>query len=183
MQSTSTKVTGIEVEKLYIKKLNASGINCVNRMTDLDDAEVDTIFCFHTLEHLKEPVEILKLFKKCLGSKGHLVVEVPHANDLLLRHLRSQAFKDFTLWSQHLILHSRISLERFLKAAGFSNFIIQGKQRYKLSNHLNWLLSGTAGGHKTILSGLDTNELANAYERSLQMIDATDTLVAIVSNE
>lgn len=181
VQSASVEASGIEIEKSYSKNLNKIGINCFENLSDLGENKVDTIFCFHTLEHLKQPVEILKEFKAVLGSKGHLIVEVPHSNDLLLRHLESSAFKDFTLWSQHLILHSRTSLERFLKAAGFSNFVIQGKQRYKISNHLNWLSYGQPGGHKNILSSIDTDDLTNAYEKSLQMIDATDTLVAIVS--
>lgn len=182
-KAVSGEAFGIEIEKSYLKNLNDNGINCFNDLANLDEKEIDTIFCFHTLEHLKEPVETLRIFKKILDKKGHLVVEVPHANDLLLRHLHSQEFKDFTLWSQHLVLHTRKSLERFLLAAGFSSFVIQGKQRYKISNHLNWLSKGQAGGHKNILSSLDTDELTNAYERSLQMIDATDTLIAIVEIE
>ena len=183
VQGMSTESIGIEIEKSYVQNLNDIGIPCYKNMSDLRDREINTIFCFHTLEHLKQPVEVLSMFKKALSTKGNLIIEVPHANDLLLRHLKSKEFKDFTLWSQHLILHTRTSLERFLHAAGFTNFIIQGKQRYKLSNHLNWLSSGKPGGHKNILSSLDTDELTNAYERSLQMVDATDTLVAIVTTE
>ena len=143
----------------------------------------DTIFCFHTLEHLNDPIEVLKSFKKILKPQGHIVIEVPHAKDFLLSTLSNKDFKNFTLWSQHLILHTRTSLEKLLKVSNFNNFIIQGKQRYKLSNHLNWIVSGEPGGHKSLLSSIDTNELTVAYERSLQMIDATDTLVAVIRND
>ena len=177
------KAIGIEIQKSYVKDLNSVGIDCVESLNALDQKEIDTIFCFHTLEHLKEPIQTLKSFKKVLKNNSHLVVEVPHANDFLLRYLKSESFKNFTLWSQHLILHTRKSLEVFLREAGFSNFIIQGKQRYKISNHFQWLSNDQPGGHKSILSSIDTDELTSAYERSLQMIDATDTLVAIVESE
>jgi hypothetical protein len=43
------------------------------------------------------------------------------------------------------------------------------------------LNNGKPGGHKSILSSIDTEDLSDAYERSLQMVDATDTLVAIAT--
>ncbi|ODN71919.1 hypothetical protein [Methylobrevis pamukkalensis] len=77
------------------------------------------------------------------------------------------------------MLHTRESLRRLLMAAGYRNVIVQGRQRYPLSNHLGWLSSGRPGGHKGPLAALDTPDLARAYEAALQAVDATDTLVAI----
>ena len=114
-----------------------------------------------------------------LRKGGILVLEVPNANDLLLNHLQVKEFKDFTLWGQHLILHTRESLNRMLKHVGFNKIMISGVQRYSLSNHLYWLKNGAPGGHKSILSCIDTTELQIAYSNSLAKIDATDTLLAI----
>ena len=180
-QDSSEEVIGVEIEKSYFQNLNQDGIQCVRNLSELGSKTFDTVFCFHTLEHLKDPIEILTSFSPTLNNNGNLVVEVPHANDFLLQNLKSEAFKKFTLWSQHLILHTRVSFKRFLMEAGFKNFTIQGKQRYKLSNHLNWLSFSEPGGHKGLLSSIDTDRLTKAYEESLQMIDATDTLVAVVS--
>ena len=180
-QDSSEEVIGVEIEKSYFQNLNQDGIQCVRNLSELGSKTFDTVFCFHTLEHLKDPTEILASFAPTLNYNGHLVIEVPHANDFLLQNLECEAFKKFTLWSQHLILHTRVSFKRFLMEAGFKNFTIQGKQRYKLSNHLNWLSFSEPGGHKGLLSSIDTDRLTKAYEESLQMIDATDTLVAVVS--
>ena len=181
IKASATEVFGCEIEKISVNHLNEMGINCLTDIKDFESESVDTIFCFHTLEHLKKPLEALKEFRRILVPKGHLVIEVPHANDFLLRYLKSEAFKNFTLWSQHLILHSRVSLKKFLSVSGFDNFVIQGKQRYPLSNHFYWLIQGKPGGHKSILSSLDTDDLLRAYEGSLQMIDATDTLIAVAT--
>jgi 2-polyprenyl-3-methyl-5-hydroxy-6-metoxy-1,4-benzoquinol methylase len=175
------EICGIEIERSYVKHLNEVGLDCQTDINKVKSGSVDTVFCFHTLEHLKEPLEVLRQFYRILTSKGHLIIEVPHANDFLFKHLKSDPFKEFSLWSQHLILHSRISLEKFLRVSGFNDFIIQGKQRYPISNHLNWLRNGKPGGHKSILSSLDNEALSMAYESSLQMLDATDTLVAVVT--
>ncbi len=180
--ASSDEVIGVELQTSYRKELNKDKIRCIPDLKEIQNDSIDTVFCFHTLEHLKDPIKHLKSFKDILCPKGHLIIEVPHANDFLLRYLKNEEFKGFSLWSQHLILHSRVSLAAFLSEAGFNNFVIQAKQRYSLSNHFNWLIHGKAGGHKNIFSVLDTDELNKAYEGSLQMIDATDTLVAIVSN-
>ena len=181
ISADAEEICGIEIEKSYVSHLKSDQINCVLNIKEIPAGSIDTVFCFHTLEHLQRPIEILQEFKRVLGSRGQIIIEVPHANDFLLRYLKSDIFKNFTLWSQHLILHSRISLEKFLNVAGYNNITIQGKQRYPLSNHLHWLNHGKPGGHKSILSSIDTEDLSGAYERSLQMIDATDTLVAIAT--
>ena len=164
-----------------MNKLNDEGIKCFRNLSETTE-KFDTIFCFHTLEHLSNPLEILCELREHLCDGGTLILEVPHANDFLLRYLNSEQFKKFTLWSQHLILHTRVSLNVILQAAGFKRIIIQGKQRYKVSNHLYWLSNEQPGGHKTELSAIDTDELTKSYESSLKMIDATDTLVAVISN-
>ena len=93
--------------------------------------------------------------------------------------LNNEEFKQFTLWSQHLVLHTRESLSRFLKFSGFENINIRGVQRYPLSNHMNWLAYGKPGGHKAPLSLIDSNSLNYEYGNALARIDATDTLVAV----
>jgi hypothetical protein len=124
---------------------------------------------------------VIQELKKKLVLGGTLIVEVPHAKDFLLNYMTSKPFKNFTLWSQHLILHTRVSLERFFKRTSFDHLTVQGIQRYNLANHLTWLAHGLPGGHKKPISVIETKELQSAYENSLRMIDATDTLIAIGS--
>lgn len=113
-----------------------------------------------------------------MNSNGILVVEVPHANDFLLTIAKLPSFKSFTLWSQHLVLHTRESLKRLLYVCDFTKIIINSRQRYPLSNHLNWMINGEPGGHKTLFSVFDDVALNKKYAKALASIDATDTLVA-----
>jgi hypothetical protein len=135
---------------------------------------------FHVLEHLSNPLSVLAQLRDILKpDNGTLVVEVPHANDFLISQLHCKPFIDFTLWSQHLVLHTRDSLYKLLSAAGFVDIRIAGVQRYGLANHLTWLSEGKPGGHKGPLSLLETADLSQAYQSALAAQDCTDTLVAI----
>lgn len=175
----TSSCAGIELETQYVESLNKDGISASSSLEELDDSSLDTIFAFHVLEHLPNPIYFLDLMYKKLKSGGKLVSEVPHANDFLMNNLDCEEFKKFTLWSQHLVLHTRHSLSQLINYCGFMNTSIEGVQRYPLSNHLYWLHKGKPGGHKSPLALLDSAELNHEYESSLNRLDATDTLVAV----
>ncbi|WP_421866749.1 class I SAM-dependent methyltransferase [Motiliproteus sp.] len=140
------------------------------------DFEVVTLF--HVFEHLTDPIGTLKQLRQRMQAGGQLVIEVPHAGDLLLSRLELETFKAFTFWSEHLILHSRQTLVAFVEAAGFRVASIEGCQRYPLANHLHWLAQGKPGGHQ-YWPDLSDPELDRAYEKRLEQIDCTDTLILI----
>lgn len=179
-RSVAATVCGIELQQDSAERLRAAGIAC-HAALDASVGELDTVFAFHALEHLPDPLQVLRQMRAALRPGGRLVVEVPHARDLLLDQLDVAAFRRFTLWSQHLVLHTRQSLASLLAAAGFGQVLIEGVQRYPLSNHLHWLRHGKPGGHRTPLAQLDTPGLRHEYAAALARLDATDTLVAIAS--
>jgi len=135
------------------------------------------------LEHLPDPINTLKRVYGRLkqGGEGKVIIEVPHARDFLLDGLKVESFINFTLWSQHLILHTRESLALMLNDAGFKDIRIEGVQRYSLANHFHWLRNGKPGGHREALSVFETDSLRSTYAEALSRIDANDTLVAIAS--
>ena len=181
VQPYCNKVIGVELQQNYVDELNANDISCVNSLDAIDDKSLDVAVSFHVIEHLPNPLETLSELMRKVVTGGQVLIEVPHANDFLLSAIACEEFKQFTLWSQHLILHTRVSLRKTLEFVGFKDIQIEGVQRYPLSNHLNWLANGKAGGHKSPLSILDSDVLFNAYQSSLARIDATDTLVAVAT--
>ncbi|WP_209010753.1 class I SAM-dependent methyltransferase [Labrenzia sp. PHM005] len=179
VQNEAQSCCGVELQDDYVTALNANGISCHTSLSALPDNSMDSALSFHVLEHLPEPKPILQELYRVLKPGGLLVAEVPHAKDVLLNELKSEAFKAFTLWSQHLVLHTRDSLSRLLASSGYGDIVIEGVQRYPLSNHLTWLSAGKPGGHKSTLAAIDTPDLQRSYEAALNRIDVTDTLVAI----
>lgn len=175
------KVIGVELRDQYLETISNEKITCLSNLDEIAPKTIDVFCLFHVLEHLPRPWETLAIIRTKLKQDGVLILEVPHAKDFLLCTLKNEDFKKFTLWSEHLILHTRESLFRTIKDAGYSNIKISGVQRYPLSNHFNWLTEGKPGGHTSTLSVIDDNCLTNAYENTLSRLDATDTLLAVVS--
>jgi 2-polyprenyl-3-methyl-5-hydroxy-6-metoxy-1,4-benzoquinol methylase len=153
------------------------GHTVLNGIDQVSPAFLDVISLFHVLEHLTSPLETLKALSTRLKPGGLLIIEVPHARDALFTLYDSEAFKRFTFWSEHLVLHTRQSLRLLLEAAGLVNVEITGKQRYPMSNHLHWLSKGKPGGHEA-WAFLDSAGLHAEYEASLSRVDRTDTLIA-----
>lgn len=175
-------IIGIELGEQYVKTIKNEDVTCLPNLDSIDPKSIDVFCLFHVLEHLPKPWETLVNIRTKLKPDGILVLEVPHAKDFLLDTLKSEDFKKFTLWSEHLILHTRESLFRTLQDAGFRDIKISGVQRYPLSNHFSWLTEGKPGGHTSILSVIDDHCLSIAYENTLARLDVTDTLMAVVKN-
>lgn len=180
MRPHCQEVAGIELSDQHRTAGQTRGLDIVRSIDEMGERKFDVVSLFHVLEHLPDPVQILNDIKNYLGEKGTLIVEVPHARDFLLETLKSDDFKKFTLWSEHLVLHTRDSLKTLLEMAGFKNVEVHGVQRYPLSNHLYWLSQNKPGGHEH-WKHLDSPELIAAYQRKLAEIDQTDTIVAFAT--
>jgi SAM-dependent methyltransferase len=176
----SKEFRGVELNSLSLMDARENGFVVEDNLSKFGENSFDTIILFHTFEHFPDPLNKLHQMMTRLKKGGQLIIEVPHAGDFLLRDaVACESFKQHTLWSQHLILHTRSSLTAMLKHAGFSGITIKGVQRYPLSNHFHWLANGKPGGHLSSLSTIDSLSLLTCYETALARIDATDTIIAV----
>ena len=134
---------------------------------------------WHVLEHLDDPVPVLRGLSDMLTDNGSLLIEVPNADDALISLYESDAFKDFTYWECHLYLYTTETLKRLVDMAGLKvNFITQ-YQRYPLSNHLYWLTKGKPGGH-IVWNMIRDEALDKAYGAKLARLGIADTIIAEV---
>jgi SAM-dependent methyltransferase len=175
-----SEVVGVEPQEGLRRLALEAGHSILPSIVEAEDSHFDVASLFHVLEHLPDPIAVLKDVRRCMKPGGHLIVEIPHARDFLLSFLDLEEFKRHTFWSEHLILHTRRSLEAFLTASQFSVKAINGFQRYPLANHLFWLNKGRPGGHKE-WSFLRSDLLDTAYAAKLNELDMTDTLIAIAT--
>lgn len=92
---------------------------------------------------------------------GILIIETPNAEDALISLYDCDAFKDFTFWSEHIILYNSDTLQKMVCGNGFEVINSGQIQRYPLSNHLYWLSNGRPGGHKKWheFNGCEINEM------------------------
>lgn len=174
----AAKACAVEPQENLRRELKDAGYAVFSRVEEVRE-KIEVATLFHVFEHLINPLDTLVKIRKLLVKKGgEIILEVPHANDFLISHLDLKEFKDFTFWSEHLILHTRESMRAFLRHAGFKNIRVSGYQRFPLANHLYWLKEGKPVGHVK-WEFLRSADMDAAYANLLNKIDATDTLIAI----
>ena len=174
---------GIELRKECIKFINKNlkKVKLFNSIEETDK-KFDIITMFHVLEHLPKQLETLKKIQSLLKKNGKIIIEVPSANDILFDIDVNKSFKNFTLWSEHLILHTEKSLEKILKLAGFNNIKLIYYQRYNFNNHLGWFLHGKPGGH-FFKKKFGDKKIISEYEKFLKRTKRTDTLIFLASKK
>lgn len=179
------KIIKPKAKEVYGVEINANAHrylkNSFNIKKKIKDFRIkfDTITMFHTLEHLTNQVNLLKTIKSKLIDNGKFIIEVPHANDFLLNY-GPKKFKNFSFWSQHLVLHTKASLKKILNISGFKTIKVYGYQRYNYANHYYWINYKKPGGH-IILNNRFDEELLKLYELFLKKYNYTDTLIAVAS--
>lgn len=165
----------VEPQEAAAASLRDLGHAIYPSLDDVPPGAYDVITLFHVFEHLTDPLAMLKSMFARLAPGGRLVIEVPHARDLLIGFARSEAFCRHTFWSEHLFLHTRETLRALVAAAGFEILAVQGVQRYPIANHLHWLAKGGPDGHSA-WNMLSDERLDGAYADRLARLDLTDTL-------
>ena len=114
----SSSIAGIELEKRVLDYYN----NLIKIFSSLNDVKTkfNLITAFHVVEHLKDPISVLRQLAELLEENGKLVIEVPNSEDALLTLYESEVFKKFSYWDQHLFLFNAQTLNTLATISGFS---------------------------------------------------------------
>ena len=180
LKEQAAEIHAVEPQAGPREQLKKAGYLAIADISELSGRPLDVITLFHVLGHLTQPVDMLREMYNNLTAGGRIIIEVPHARDFLIEFLQVEAYKSFTRWGTTnipLMLHTRESITGMLEAAGFKNIVIEGVQRYPLSNHLHWLARGKPGGHQN-WSCLNAPDIEAAYTGLLNRLNYTDTLMA-----
>jgi len=178
-KTVAKKVAGIELQKSMESFYIENGLEVVQNIDEVDE-KFDFITLFHVLEHLKDPVELLKSLGAKLEADGQIIIEVPNANDALITIYKNYWFMRFTYWGCHLFLFNKQTLLDLVEKAGFKINYLKQVQRYGPTNHFWWQFFKKPGGHKKLWF-LNWRWLNRWYEKSLASLNATDTLVVSIS--
>jgi len=171
-------ISGIELKehcKAHLIEVEPS-IRVEKNIQDFDEL-FDVVTMFHVLEHIPGQTTVLNEICKKINTSGQLIVEVPHAQDFLIQSIDLQEFKDFSFWSEHLVLHTKESLAKILESVGFVDIHVNGYQRYSFTNHLGWFLNKSPGGHD-FFSDFERRKFQKSYNNYMKQLGATDTLIA-----
>ena len=178
-------VVGVEPSKGFTGFLKERGIPAYESLAKISRMQKKTAFDlvlhFFVLEHVRDPVVFLKDALECVVKGGHMVFEVPNRNDPLLTIYNIEAFHKFYWSVAHNYYFNRPSLEYLVKQVA-ENFEIINEQRYDLSNHITWALTGKPGGQGKY-SAYFTPELEAEYRQSMVKTGYCDTLFCRVKKE
>jgi len=153
------------------------GLKMVNQLCELEPGTFDAIALLHTLEHFRNPVQYLVELKTYLARGGSIFVEVPNVDDALLSLYKVPGFAEFYFQKAHLYYFSAETLRRTLAVAGLQA-AVSGVQRYDLSNHFRWMLTGKPGG-QSYYQSIFSESVSLAYAEALIRANCADTLWAI----
>jgi hypothetical protein len=115
-----------------------------------------------------------------LNPGGKLAVEVPNVDDALVRYYQVDAFDRFYWQKAHYFNYSHDTMELVMRRAGFAEVETIPEQRYDISNHVHWMLTGKPGGKGRYTDVFD--ERLNAeYARCLREHWYCDTVFAVAA--
>lgn len=112
----------------------------------IDEGPFDVITALQVLEHVEDPVNFLRNLGTHLKPGGHLYLELPNIDDILLTEYREKGYADFYYREPHLSYFSKATLKRALARAGFEG-TIRTVQRYTLMNHIYWITAHAPQGN------------------------------------
>jgi SAM-dependent methyltransferase len=106
------------------------------------------IAMYQVLEHQPNPVEWLKVVRERLIGGGHIMVEVPNAEEALMTLYDIPEFRDFWYREPHV---NYFNLTNLVNTLHFADFEVRAHthQRYGLLNHLNWIWNRAPMGDPT----------------------------------
>lgn len=173
----SNNIFGLELNKENRKNINQLGISCYETI-DENLYEFDFIFLNHVFEHLENPITILENLFKILKNDGHLIIEIPHGNDFLIKNSEIVSFKNFTFWSEHICLYTKPLMKKILSHLKIKNYQISFFQRYCMNNHFYWFKEGKPGGHKKY--NIFNDSIDTSYKKNLIDIEKSDTMFIVI---
>ena len=172
-------VTGIEPGDDFREFSRAElGIEAYPDRSAVEGREFDLVLSYYVVEHMRDPVNELKVYLDQLAPGGIAAIEVPHVDDALVKYWQVEAFDRFYWQKAHYFNYSHKTLAMVLEMAGFANVETVPVQRYDISNHLHWLKTGKPGGAGAYTDLLD-DRINAEYARRLRETWHCDTVMAV----
>ena len=104
----------------------------------------DLIIIISTLDHLPNPVEVLRYLEQLLAENGLMYLEVPNRNEALNYFLPAEPLKNYMtfFWHKaHMFYFTEETLKKICEKVGLSAEITC-RHDYTFKNYLNWYFRG-----------------------------------------
>lgn len=198
--SKNFEVSGIDFSSAGILQQNPNFADCVEtgdvfyllEQKYLSNDKYDVVILQNVLEHVLEPVALLRLVRKLLEPSGLLVITVPNDFSLTQKSLLSEGFIDREFWvcpPDHLTYFNYDSFQNVLCHCGFtvrdliSDFPIDWFLFNSESNYINDPSKGKAAHLSRVIieNMLQANNISDvvSFYRTLAKLGAGRDLTAV----
>ena len=123
---------------------------------------VEVAVAFSLVEHVEDPVGLLRDVRRLLAPGGHLLLSTPNRRDWLLEML-PEDYARFFYRIVHLWYFDAEALTTLVRSAGFADVVVTYAHRFDLSNAILWLRDKRPTG----LAALGLPSAADAIYRGL----------------
>lgn len=175
-------VAGVETHAELREYARQIGIDVRDDLAKCPPASMDLVFVFFVLEHIGDPLAFLAGIRRVCRPGARVMFVVPNVDDALLSVYKAPHFRDFYFTPAHQFYYSPDTMARLFRKAGFARFDIVQKQRYDLSNHMQWMMDGRPGGMGRF-DHIFSARLTDEYRRTLEAHNVADGLFAVVHVE
>ena len=123
---------GIELTEEYAEYARQKGFKVFTRpIEELNfRQEFDGIVSFFTLEHVYDPMAVIKATQVALRPKGSFFGEVPNQNDWRVQIFDDEVARRFHYDPNHYYYYSPTTLKNYLETCGFTNISFETYERY-----------------------------------------------------
>jgi SAM-dependent methyltransferase len=175
-------IIGLETHLELHRYCQEIGIPMAESIEDIEANSMDRVFAFFVLEHLGDPRSFFSSVRRVCRPGANIFLVVPNVHDVLLSEYKISDFRDFYFTPAHQFYYSRETMGRLFRECGFSRYEILPKQRYDLSNHMHWMMTGRPGGMGRF-SHIFNDSLLKSYAANLEDRFLCDTLFAMITVE
>lgn len=126
------EVMGIELTEEYAEYARQKGFKVFTRsIEELNfKEEFDGVVSFFTLEHVYDPMAVMKAIYDALKPNGCFLGEVPNQNDWRIEIFNDEVVKRFHYDPNHYYYYSPTALRNYLETCGFSKITLGTVERY-----------------------------------------------------
>lgn len=170
------EVIGLEPSSERAKYCKEHGVEIFNgTLEELDSNKTfDIITLFQVLEHVANLYPFIGELKKRLTNQGRIVIEVPNHDDLLVK---IKKYKWFYYQNAHVNYFTLKTLRSLFHSSGLTIEREIPLQRYSLSNHLHWIITGSPGNVNS------PKALDSIYKTLIKRTKWYDTIFLIVKRK
>lgn len=142
--SANASATGVELNERCSDYARGLGFTVYSKAieTICFENEFDLVVMFHTLEHVSDPMSVLRAVHTSLKEGGVFMGEVPNQDDWRIKIFDTEVVKRFHYDPFHYYYFSPETLINYLKKYGFDNIKLETVERYNSLTQLRRILCG-----------------------------------------